>query len=1082
MKRNLLLAIFSLLAVSFAFGQRQISGTVTSSEDGGAIPGVSVIVKGTIIGTTTDFEGNYSLSVPDGYNTLIYSFIGMTTKEVALGSSSTLNVEMNPDVLGLDEVVVTAIGIQRETKALGYAVQEVSGEEVTGARETNVVSALSAKVAGVNINKSSGAAGASAFVTIRGFNTISGNNQPLLVVDGIPIDNSQLSSGNPDDGGNSFLSSVANSNRAIDLNPEDIASISVLKGAAATALYGSQAGNGAIIITTKSGAGAKKKGLNIDFSAGVDFNTYNKMVPLQDMYTQGISGSYAGPTTGMPLAWGALMDTMGYDNSTPNLYDNKGSVVSINDPAFTGERMVPYNNVDDFFRTGVTSTFNLGLSGASDKANYRLSMGRLAEEGIIPNNTFERTNVSFNGGLNVTKDFRVGSSIQYVRSGGTRIEQGSNVSGVMLGLLRTPASFDNSNGLGEDAVDDESSYVFPNGRQRNYRGGGGYDNPFWTVNRNPLNDVVDRYIGNVNAFYQINPWLSASYKVGADVYSDRRKQYFAAGSRTATAGRVTENNYYSRRFNEDLLLNINPEINDDVKLMVTLGHNRRSAYLQQLYTQGDGLAIPGFYHISNTASQFVRESQSRSRDQALFGMVELEYAGMIYLTVTGRNEWSTTLPEGENSFFYPSVSTSIIFTELLGLQDNNILPFGKLRASYAQVGLGSPYLYATDNYFTSAVFGDGWTNGVVFPFSGVSGFSVSNALGNPTLRPERNDQFEIGLDLRFLDNRISLDLSYYNAVSNDLIFPVPIASSTGSTVAVLNSGKMSNKGIEALLNITPVKTNDFRWDATFNFTRNRNTVEELAEGIDNVFLGGFTGSSIRAVAGEQYGSIFGFGFYRDANDNLVIGEDGFPIIDFEERSFGSAQPDFLLGIRNTFQYKGLSVSVLLDVRQGGSMWNGTRGALYYFGTHEETELRGTTKVFEGNVATYDTDGNIVFDADGNPVTGGANTTEVILDENWLAFGDGNGFYGYNSEDFIEESSWFRIREISLTYTLPQDVISKTPFTGMDVFITGRNVFLSTPYKGVDPETSLVGSRNAQGMDYFNMPNTKSWGGGVRITL
>lgn len=1080
MKRNLLLAVFTLMTVTLAYGQRQITGQVTSTEDGGSLPGVSVIVKGTIIGTTTNFDGQYSLDVPDNYNVLVFSFIGMKTKEVPIGATTSLNVALDPDVLGLDEVVVTAVGIERSTKALGYSVQEIDGDQVASSRETNVVSGLSAKVSGVTINKSSGAAGSSAFIAIRGLNTINGNNQPIFVVDGVPIDNSQLSSGNPDDGANAYLSSVANSNRVIDLNPEDIASITVLKGAAATALYGSQAGNGAVIITTKRGNN-KKKGLNIDFSTGFDVNTYNKAVPLQDEYAQGVSGIYQGPQTGYPLSWGPKLDTMVYQPDPTFLWDKNGRLVGQSaNPGGTPANA--YDNWDNFFRPGTTYQANLGLSGASEKASYYLSLGRLTESGIIPHNTFERTNISFNGDLIVNKNLKVGSSVKYIRSGGNRIEQGSNISGVMLGLVRTPPSFDNSNGYGQDAADNEDAYMFPDGRQRAYRSYGTYDNPFWTAARNPLRDVVDRVIGHVTATYQFAPWISASYKIGSDIYSDNRKQHFSINSATARPGKVTENNFYSRRFNEDLIVYLNPEVNDKIGVNITLGSNRRSAYLQQLYAQGDGLAIPNFYHISNTASQFVRESVNRSRDQALFGMAEFEYDGMLYVTVTGRSEWSTTLPEEENPFFYPSISASFIFTEAFGLQDNNILPFGKFRISYAQVGLGSPYLYATDNYYTQAFFQDGWTNGVVFPFGGLNGFSVLNSLGNPTLRPERNDQFEVGFDLRFLNNRLGVDVTYYSAVSNDLIFPVPIARSSGSSFAVLNSGKMTNKGIELLINATPVKTKDFTWDMTFNFSRNENMVVELAEGVDNVLVGGFLGSSIRAVAGNPYGSIFGFGFYRDASGAMVIGEDGFPIMDPEEKGFGSAQPDWLLGIRNQFSFKGFTLSALLDIRQGGSMWNGTKGALYYFGTHEGTEIRGTTKVFEGNVVTRDGNGDIVLDSEGHPVTSGSNTQEVVLDENWLAFNNGNGFFGDNTEDFIESTSWVRLREVTLSYQLPGSMVENTPFTGVSIYVTGRNVFLSTPYTGIDPETSLVGSRNAQGMDYFNMPNTKSWGAGVRITL
>lgn len=1089
MKKLYLIAMLLCMLCVQAMAQRTISGKVTDANNL-TLPGVNILVKGTNVGTVTDIDGQYSLKVPENAKTLLFSYIGYRTFEKELGSENTIEVTLEEDALGLDEVVVTAIGISREKKALGYAAQVVKGDDLLKARETNVVNSLSGKVAGVQVISASGAAGASANIKIRGAKSILGNNDPLFVIDGVPIDNSHLASGNPDDGANSYLSSVANSNRLIDIRQDDIESLTVLKGAAATALYGSQAGNGAIIITTKSGKlGTGKKGLNITYSTGLDFSKVNKNVPLQTQYGQGLYGALKTPQSGSSYAYGPKLDTMAWQADPTYLFDKNGTIVSQADCP-TCPAVKPYDNLADVFTTGVTWTNAVSLSGASDNANFYLSFGYDKINGVIPNNTFGKKNITFNGSTKLSPKLNVGAAVNYINSGGNRIEQGSNTSGLMLGLLRTPPSFDNSNGYGNEAVDHKDSYTLPDGTQRKYRyGDRGYDNPFWVLNNSPLKDDVNRIIGNVNATYDLLDWLALSYKVGTDFYSDRRKQYFAIGSRTASSGRVSENQYFNRIFNADLIATADKQLTDIFHLNVVLGHNMRSDYLEQLYTQGDGLAIPDFYHISNTNSQIVRESVGKSRTAAIYSQVSLDFNRMVYLTLTGRNEWDTKLPKGNNSFFYPSASLGFVFTELPGLKDNKVLPFGKIRLSYGKTGSGGGYLYSTDNYYTLQSFADGWVSPDSYPLGGTSGFTASDGLGNPNLKPEITTSIETGLELKFFNNRLGFDVAYYKDNSKDLILNVPLAPSSGYTGSVLNAAELETKGIELMVNATPVKTNGFSWDINLNFSKIKNKVLKLAEGVDNVFIGGFEGAAIRAVVGESYGTMYGFGWYRDASGAVVIGSDGFPLLDDRsEQALGNTAPDWTMGLRNTLEWKGISLSALLDVKQGGIMWNGTRSALYFFGTHQETaDLRGTTKVFDGNSAVYDADGNLVFeDHDNNPKTpdvvktSGANTEEKIIDEDWLAFGNANGFFGNNSEDFVEDASWVRLRELSLSYDLPSKIFNKTPFTGLSISVTGRNIFLSTPYSGIDPETSLTGAGNAQGIDYFNMPNTKSWGVGLKL--
>ena len=1083
MKIRLLLTALMLLSATWIVAQsRNVSGRVTDKETGDPIVGAAVVSQATNKGVFTDMDGKYTINANGDNDVIIFNNIGYTTVKMTVGGQTIIDVIMESNV-SMGELVVTAVGISRDKKAIGYATQEVSGRELVNSRETNLVNSLSSKVAGVQVNSSGGMAGASSFLVIRGQNTILGNNQPLFVIDGIPIDNSQLSSSNPNNGRNGFLDSVGNSNRAIDIPQEDIESVTVLKGAAATALYGSLASGGAIIITTKRGKSGKK-GLNINVNSGWEWSQYNKMVPLQNKFAQGVSGEYYGPETGLSYSWGPSMDSLVWVQDPTYIHDRNGYIAGVNQaPAGSSTTPVtPYNNVDNFFRNGFKHYYNVDLSGASDKTDYFLSTGYEHTDGIVPNNSFQKFNVGFNGGIKLTKNTSVRSSVKYIRSGGVRIEQGSNVSGVMLGLLRTPASYDNSNGYGEDGADNPEAYQFADGTQRKYRyGNRGYDNPFWTVNKNPLRDKVNRIIGNVEITQQIRPWLKAVERIGLDFYSDYRNQSFAIGSRQFSLGQVTENNFTNTQVNNDLIFIANNKVGENISFNTTLGFNMFSSSLTQVYVQGDVLAIPDFYDISNAGSISTVKGNSNERQGSTYLMEEFAYKSWLFLTLTGRMGYTTSLPVVNQPYFYPSATVGFVFTDALKM-NNKWLSYGKLRGGYSRVDQGTPFLYSTSNYYSRYFLQDGWTDGITFPFAGQSGFETSPRLGDPNLKPETLIEQEVGVELKFLNNRVGIDFTYYNNTSKNLIFPIDVAASTGYNDWLTNGGSIQNKGIELMAYARPVETKTgFTWDINANYTKNTNKVVSL-EGVDNVFLGGFEGSSIRAVAGQPYGSIYGFGFYRDASGARVIGPDGYPILDPTERAFGNAQPKWMLGLRNSISYKGFSLTALLDIRHGGVMWNGTRGALYFFGTHADTEVRGTETVFEGNVAVLDADGNLVLDENGLPKTEGANSTTAVLDENWLAFGNGNGFFGNNTEDFIEEISWVRLRELALNYRLPSRMISKTPFTNVEVGITGRNLWLQTNYKGIDPETSLAGSRNEQGMDYFNMPNTKGIGVNLRLSF
>lgn len=1103
MKRLLLMLCLSMVSIGAIMAQRAISGTITDG-DGEPLIGANVIVSGTTIGAVTDFDGRYQLEVPSDATTLSVSYTGFETREVPIGVSNVIDISMSEGIL-LEAAVVTALGVSRDEKTLGYAVQTLGGDDIKAANTVNAIDALSGKTAGVMVTPASGAAGAPSRIVLRGQTSFNGDNEALIVVDGVRLDNSENHS-------ERSLGGVANSSRGMDLNPDDIESVSVLKGGAATALYGAEGARGVVLITTKKGANSD--GLKINFSSNYTLAEYNKMPELQNKFTQGFGGQWAGPSGSFipsAVSWGALADTMAWNGNSDYKWDSRGELVSQNDPS-AKEKFVPYNNVDDFYQTGTTWTNNLSFNGGNDQYTYRVSFGHTNQKGIVPLNTFKRTNVSFGGTAKFLDDrLNVSSSINYVNSGGRRIQQGSNISGVNLGLFRTPISFDNSNGISDEPWNNPLSYSFADNSQRNYRAGGGYDNPYWIVAQSPFNDEVNRMYGNIRVAYDLTNWFTLATTVGTDFYSDLRKQEFEIGSRAFPAGQILDDKYNYRH--TDIFVNGlgNVDLSDDLTFGYNVGVNLYNEQLENLSAQGDGLNFYGFRDINNTQTITTILDNSNQRSFGVFGSVDLGYKNFLYLTLTGRNDWLSTLiapsrafDAGAISVFYPSASLGIDLTEKLPTE---FFDFFKIRGSWAQVGGGAPSSYQTATYFlpqntqgTINDLNDGWTNGILFPFNGQPGFTQNAVLGNPDLVPSLTTDLEVGADIRFLNNRVGLDVSYYKRNSEDQIIAINIPNSTGYQRQVINSGELQTKGAEVVLNLTPIRSaKGLTWDLGFNFSTWKTTVESLPEGVPNQYLDGFTGTGVYNIAPivddngnvvqtYEYGQIFGGAFQHvnDPNDEngdgsvfdpdkpyapdapLVIGADGYPLEDPLQRVIGNPNPDFLLGINNTFTYKNLTLSALIDIRQGGDIWNGTKGALTFFGRSKLTEDRDVS----GSEGTY------VFD--GVLADGSKNEQTVPLDENWY-LGNGGGF-GNVDEHFVEDGGFTRLRQLTLSYSLPRTILGDA-VEALTLSFTGRNLWLSTDYTGVDPETSLVGSSsNGQGLEYFQFPNTKSYAFGLNVTF
>lgn len=1107
MKKFLQLTLLGILCSCVTMAQdRTVKGTVVSQDEGTVLPGVNVLVKGTTVGTVTDINGNYTLNIPSGGNTLIFSFIGFVTEEIDIGARNVVDVRLTSDVQQLSEVVVTAIGLEANKRDLGYSIQNVDSDEIRKSGETNLVSALSGKAAGVQVINSSGTPGASAQIRIRGNKSVQGSNSPLFVVDGIPIDNSSFTTADsPEDAvGDRGSGGVTNSNRAIDINPDDIEALTILKGPAATALYGIRAANGAVVITTKKGSGKPK----IVYSSSITVDRVNRLPDLQSEYAQGevpdgaSAPVYLGPETLHGTSWGPAISSLEFstDPDHPNApvnaftgapfgspypYDQNGFLV----PAGTGNGTPAraYDNADNFFENAYTFNNHLSISGGTNDLNYYTSVGRLYQRGIVPNTDFQRTSFKVNVNSSITEKLKVGFSANYINSGGRRAQQGSNLSGVMLGLLRTAPTFDISNGHGEDghefvdayAIIDGSPYGLPDGAPRSYRGNfpngdAVYDNPYWTVNKNFLTDDVNRIIGFANLSYDFLPWLTASYKLGIDTYSDNRKFRNDINSGTFGPGQVIEQSINNTDINSDFLFIINKTLGEHLNLNAIVGHNYYSHETRNIRSDGKGLADREFYNLASATSINTVEQINRRELYGVYADFRLGYKDQYFLNLTGRNDWSSTLPESDNSFFYPAVSAGWAFTETFGLSGSSLLPYGKLRASWGQVGNDAPFALI-DNNFTQARIVDGWTtpNGVIFPAFGLNAFQPNSILANPDLKAEITTTIELGFDLRFWDGRITADFTYYKANTEDNLLVVDIPWSSGYQQRAVNSGEIENEGVEIAINANIVREGDFTYDLGANFTKYTTTVVKMAPGLPFITIDPF--GTQRLAEGEPYGIFYGSRFLRDDQGRMVIGETGIPLRDPNDGIVGDPTPDWLLGLQNTFTYKNLTLSAFFDIRKGGDIWNGTKGVLNNFGVGKETLDRNDLIIFDG----------VTIGDDGVTPSETINTQEVRKGgtDGGSNFYQSYGFTGLDELN-VEDGSYIRLRELSLSYSFSFDQLRNVPLIeALDVRVFGRNLFLITDYTGIDPETNLTGdASNVLGYDYFNNPNTQSFGLSLNATF
>lgn len=1001
----------------------------------------------------------------------------------------------------MTEVVVTALGIRREKRALGYATQTINSDQLNNTGTGNALNELSGKASGLTVINSAGDPGAGTYMLLRGVTSVTGNNQPLMVVDGVPIDNSannydpQFNGFQAGGAGADLLGAAQPSNRGIDLNPNDIESITLLKGPAATALYGIQAASGALVITTKKATAHKAQ---VTFNSSVTWDTHTQLPPLQTKFAQGnFNGTdyvYQGPATHQAFSWGPAIDTLYWDGTNTNPWDKHGNIVGKSNPAAKNP-VHPYDTYS-FFKTGMVLDNNVAVSGGTADAGYRMSYGNLYQTGIIPKTRYAKNSFSLSGQIRASNKVTLQGAVTYIGSSNDKAQQGSNLAGVMLGLLRTTPTFDNSNGL-KDPWNNRDAYLFPNGLQRSYRGNGIYDNPYYTVNNNPTTSNLNRVFGYGQINVQATDWLGFTYRLGGDIYNQSDKSAFGSqsGPYSGNNGALFVTTYGNQQFNSDFTINLKHSFGD-LNATLLLGHNYFDLQNNNRLVKAVGLLVSDFNDVSNALAPVTTQFDGHKRTQAYYGDLELNWHSMLYLSVTGRREETSTLAPAHNTFFYPSASLGWVFTELESLKGGDVLSYGKVRVNYAQVGKDAPIYALTTPLTAPFAFTDGFVNtGVSVPGYGLSTNIAS--IGNPNLKAEQTKSYEGGLDLGFFKDRITFNGTYYYSKSTDVIVPVAISYTTGFAGELLNAATLTNRGVELTLNTNPVRTSyGLRWDLNFNWSMNRNKVVALAPGLDRLLLAGFGAGEfeIDAVVGKPYGVIYGnttpHSIPTDLKSPLLINDDpNDPNNTYGQPIGGGVGPNMVIGdpnpkwlgsVQSNLSYKGFTLGVQVNVKHGGNIMNGTRGAITLRGTAKQTENRGTPTVFKGVLGHLNAAGDVVHfeGTTEKPGPGGVNTIQSAYDYNYWT-GVGNSVTAGQDVD-IEDGGYTKLRQVSLSYEIPKSITTKLHFSALSLTVFANNLHTWTKYDGVDPETSLSGPSNAQGMDFFNNPGIKNYG--VRLNV
>ena len=1061
------------LAIGVIQGAAQVTtvrGIVTTEEDGESVIGASVIVKGTSLGTVTDVNGRFELSgLPPSATRLLISYISLMAKEVAIAPQ--VSVTLKSDTHLLDEVVVTALGISREKKALGYTAQEVKQNALVQGKDNNLLNSLSGKIAGVRITNTQGDVGSSRIV-IRGETSIAGENQPLFIVDGIPVDNSQL---NARSSGRDFKNAIA------DLNPEDIKTLTVLKGPNAAALYGARAAHGAIVITTKGGD-KRQKGIGITLHSSTQVSFVATLPEFQNLFGQGAGGRFsyvdgkgAGVNDGVDESWGPRLDIGLLIPQFDSPLDADGNRVA------TSWVSHP-NNVRDYFRMGISTNSGISVARGDDKYQFRVGYNYEKQVSIVPDAGTNKTNISLNTDYHLAKWIVVGATANYIvytapSLPGSATPSGSNVrsNSPMLQFLWFGRQVDTNSLKADYTRNWNSSY---------------YDNPFWSASYNTQSQERHRLIGDLHAEFRLTDGLNVRFRTSTDWYNDRRKSKVKWGSAGAGSpyGSYAEDAYTVKENNTEVLATYIKQLNKNWGIDALLGFNVRNKQYENNYQAAPRLAVADLYTLTNSRDPLISSNDFyRLRQYGLYGSIQLDYRRWAFLNITGRNDWSSTLPVDNNSYFYPSVTASVLLSEAFGWRSKAV-NYLKIRGGWSQVGAdANPYQLAT--VFTSET-----------AFNGNPLQSSSTIGMNPNLKPEKTSSIEAGFEAAFWDNRLCLDFTYYKTDSRNQILKLATTAASGYTSQVRNAGHIRNRGYEIQLGAVPIQTSKgFRWNLDLNYGANSSKVVKLDdEGLITSYQLYSSGIQILASVGEAYGTLFGTSYVRDANGNVVVDANGLPKISTTNKTLGKFTPDWTGGISNTFSYRSLSLSFLIDASVGGSIFSNTNKTGKYTGVLANTlsgrdaehgglwyytdAMGNNVRLSESPSYSVSSDGLYYAQVngqstrvyqDGIMVEGvtesGSKNEEVVSAEKYY-----HRIYSI-AEANVYDASYVKLREVALSYRLPRLWTQKLHLQEASVTLTGRNLW--TIYKSVpniDPESALT-TGNAQGVEAYSLPTTRSFG-------
>ncbi len=1037
-----LLMIVSLLCLQGISAQgRTVSGTVTDATTGTPLPGINVVEQGTSNGTSTDFDGNYTITVSSDSAILVFSALGYTTKEVAVSGQSVINTTLGESTEALDEVVVTALGLSRERKSLGYSVTELDGDAVSLIKDSNVASTLAGKVAGVVVSKSTSGVGGGTRVVIRGNNSLNGNNQPLYVVDGVPIDNSSLATA-----GRGEFNVPDLGNGISDINPDDIESISVLKGPNAAALYGSRAANGAIIITTKKGTASR--GLGINYTASITFEDPLVIPEYQNEYGRGTDGNFPQINASDPLV--DQVNTVRGSGSWGPRFDGSQQL------AYNGEQRAysaQPNNVRDFFRTGTSLVNTVALNGGNDKASVRFSYTNSDLESMLPNSNVKRNNFNIRGFVQLNDRLSLDAKATYfLQDAKNRPNQGTE--GVMAYLWTLARNVSNADlRVFQDAVNP----IDPNDPFRVIAPTSSGGNPYWILENDFNGDKRKRFLGLVKLDYKFNDWLSAFARVGTDAVSQDTEAYTAVGHHFFPRGRISFRKNDRTETNYDFLFLFNKDVTDKLNISANAGGNMRHSTRIDSRINGEDFKIPGRYFLNNTDGDLITASQGdliEKRVNSLYGSASFGYDNAVYLDLTARNDWSSALAQENRSFFYSSANVSLLLDQIFNLQGTAV-DMLKLRGSIASVGNDTDARQIV-NLFTVA--GNGYL--------GNTQINRPNIRFSESLRPEDITTTTIGAEFRLFGNRLYGDVSYYDISTKDLIFDVPVDPGTGFDSFRENIGEITNKGIEVLLGGIPIQTDNFSWDISANISKNENKLVSLIDGQENFTFTTSNGGivDVRAQVGEGYGDIYTRTWLRNDAGQIVVDGNGAPRATQEREKAGNYQPDYTGGITNTFRYKNFTLNALIDFRVGGEVFSFTDAAMDAAGVSTRSlEFRDGGVLVEG----------VIDNGDG---TFTENTTTISAQEYW-------GAVSAIGSEYVYDQTNFRMRELSLSYQLPNKLLKDTFIQNASLSFIGRNLFFI--YKkadNFDPESSYSTSNFGQGVLFYALPTSRSLGLSLNVNF